>query len=144
MTRVCSLSLLSYLIVCLSCSWFVQFCKSSWLFVFQSAIVIYLVGNRVNGPTDFLDRQKVVINGLCLFCIVEIFLNVMVCTFPLISLHSDLTVMGQINGLCLVCLYCLQTDKSSSQCLGIAHALRSVLREDPRALYKGWSPYVVL
>ncbi|PWA72922.1 Mitochondrial carrier domain-containing protein [Artemisia annua] len=37
----------------------------------------------------------------------------------------------------------VQTDKSSSQCLGIAHALRSVLREDPRALYKGWSPYVV-
>ncbi|GJY17499.1 mitochondrial adenine nucleotide transporter ADNT1-like protein [Tanacetum coccineum] len=39
----------------------------------------------------------------------------------------------------------VQTDKSSSHCRGIAHALRSVLRdEDPCALYTGWFPSVVL
>lgn len=39
---------------------------------------------------------------------------------------------------------CLQTDKSPSQYRGIAHALRTVLREEgPRALYKGWLPSVI-
>ncbi|KAM0015569.1 putative mitochondrial carrier domain superfamily [Helianthus debilis subsp. tardiflorus] len=38
----------------------------------------------------------------------------------------------------------VQTDKSSSQYRGIAHALRTVLREEgPRALYKGWLPSVI-
>ncbi|GKE00645.1 hypothetical protein Tco_1388628, partial [Tanacetum coccineum] len=37
------------------------------------------------------------------------------------------------------------TDKSSSHCRGIAHALRSVQRDvDPCALYTGWFPFVVL
>lgn len=38
----------------------------------------------------------------------------------------------------------MQTDKSPSQYRGIAHALRTVLREEgPRALYKGWLPSVI-
>ncbi|MFS7941973.1 putative mitochondrial carrier domain superfamily [Helianthus anomalus] len=38
----------------------------------------------------------------------------------------------------------VQTDKSSSQYRGIAHALRTVLREEgPRVLYKGWLPSVI-
>lgn len=38
----------------------------------------------------------------------------------------------------------LQTDKSPNQYRGIAHALRTVLREEgPRALYKGWVPSVI-
>nr|GEW86167.1 hypothetical protein [Tanacetum cinerariifolium] len=36
-------------------------------------------------------------------------------------------------------------DKSSSRYRGIAHALRTVLREEgPRALYKGWLPSVIV
>ncbi|KAI3505283.1 hypothetical protein L1887_27325 [Cichorium endivia] len=38
----------------------------------------------------------------------------------------------------------VQTEKSASQYRGIAHALRTVLREEgPRALYKGWLPSVI-
>ncbi|KAL7597277.1 mitochondrial adenine nucleotide transporter ADNT1 [Lactuca sativa] len=38
----------------------------------------------------------------------------------------------------------VQTDKSPSQYRGIAHALKTVLREEgPRALYKGWLPSVI-
>ncbi|GJY50993.1 mitochondrial adenine nucleotide transporter ADNT1-like protein [Tanacetum coccineum] len=38
----------------------------------------------------------------------------------------------------------VQTEKSGSQYRGIAHALRTVLREEgPRALYKGWLPSVI-
>ncbi|KAL8263867.1 hypothetical protein R6Q59_021997 [Mikania micrantha] len=38
----------------------------------------------------------------------------------------------------------VQTDKSSTQYRGMAHALSTVLREEgPRALYKGWLPSVI-
>ncbi|CAI0441228.1 unnamed protein product [Linum tenue] len=38
----------------------------------------------------------------------------------------------------------VQTDKSPSQYRGIAHALKTVLKEEgPRALYKGWLPSVI-
>ncbi|KAD6453563.1 hypothetical protein R6Q59_015413 [Mikania micrantha] len=38
----------------------------------------------------------------------------------------------------------VQTDKSTSQYRGIAHAFTTVLREEgPRALYKGWLPSVI-
>ncbi|PWA49627.1 Mitochondrial carrier domain-containing protein [Artemisia annua] len=38
----------------------------------------------------------------------------------------------------------VQTEKSGTQYRGIAHALRTVLREEgPRALYKGWLPSVI-
>ncbi|PWA86298.1 Mitochondrial carrier domain-containing protein [Artemisia annua] len=72
-------------------------------------------------PTDFLNRKDIELSHL--LRLISDHLGIIPCQLnPMDLLQGWLTV---------------QTDQSSSQCLGIANALRSVLREDPRALYKG-------